>query len=95
MQIGGEATGRRGLFSSFFPHYFIFVHPSGSVITLDNGSYTPPHTSPSVFLISLCNFSRTKIATTSCDRSNERACFSVYVDANGILMSLELKKTQI
>ena len=43
----------------------------------------------------LWNFSRTKIATTSCDRSNERASFSACVDGNGILMSLELKKSQI
>ena len=41
----------------------------------------------------LWNFSRTKIATTSCDRSNEIAFFFACVDANGILMSLELKKT--
>ena len=37
----------------------------------------------------LWNFSRTKIATTSCDRSNKRAYFSACVDANGILISLE------
>ena len=40
-------------------------------------------------------FSRTEKATMSCDRLNERAYFSACVDANGILMRLELKKTQI
>ena len=43
----------------------------------------------------LWNFSRTKISTKSCDRSNERAYFYACVDANGILMNLELKKIQI
>ena len=43
----------------------------------------------------LWNFSRTKIATTACDRSNERAYFSACVDANGILIDLELKKRHI
>ena len=43
----------------------------------------------------LWNFSKTKIATTSCDRSNERAYLSACVDANGILINLELKKGQI
>ena len=43
----------------------------------------------------LWNFSRTKIATMSCDRSNERAFLSACVDANGMLMNLELKKRQI
>ena len=43
----------------------------------------------------LWNFSRTKISTKSCDRSNERAYFSACVDANGILINLELKKIQI
>ena len=32
----------------------------------------------------LWNFSRTKISTKSCDRSNERAYFSACVDAYGI-----------
>ena len=43
----------------------------------------------------LWNISRTKIATTSCDRSNERAYFSACVDANGILINLESEKRQI
>ena len=43
----------------------------------------------------LWNSSKTKIATTSCDRSTERAYFSACVDANGILINLELKKGQI
>ena len=45
----------------------------------------------------LWNHSRTKIATTlyACDRSNESAYFSASVDANGILINLELKKKQI
>ena len=43
----------------------------------------------------LWNFSRTKIATTACDRSNERAYFSACVDANGTLIDLELKRRQI
>ena len=43
----------------------------------------------------LWNFSRTKIATMSCDRSNERGYFSACVAANGILINLEVKKRQI
>ena len=43
----------------------------------------------------LWNISRTKIATTSYDRSNERAYFSACVYASGILINLELKKRQI
>ena len=43
----------------------------------------------------LWNFSSTKIATMASDRSNERAYFSAYVDANAILINLELKKRQI
>ena len=43
----------------------------------------------------LWNFSRTKIATTLCDTSNERAYFSACVDANGIVIHLELKKRPI
>ena len=43
----------------------------------------------------LWNFSRTLIATTSCDISNERAYSSACVDANNILINLELKKRQI
>ena len=43
----------------------------------------------------LWNFSRTKIATTASDISNKRAFFSACVDANGILINLELKKRQI
>ena len=43
----------------------------------------------------LWNFSRTKIATMSCDRSNESAYLSACVDANGILINLELKERQI
>ena len=35
----------------------------------------------------LWNFSRTMIATTSCDSSNERAYFSTCVDVNGILIN--------
>ena len=40
----------------------------------------------------LCDISRTKIAITSCYKSNERAYFSACVDANGILMKFDLKK---
>ena len=42
----------------------------------------------------LCDISRTKIAITSCDRSNKRAYFSACVGANGILMKFDLKKRQ-
>ena len=42
----------------------------------------------------LCNISRTKIAKTSYNRSNERAYFSACVGANGILMKVDLKKRQ-
>ena len=39
----------------------------------------------------LWNISRTKIATMSYDRSNERACLSACVDASGFLINLELE----
>ena len=42
----------------------------------------------------LCDISRTKIAITSCDRSNEKAYFSACVGANGSLMKFDLKKRQ-
>ena len=42
----------------------------------------------------LCDISRTKIAITSCDRSNKRAYFSACVGPNGILMKFDLKKRQ-
>ena len=43
----------------------------------------------------LWDISRTKIAITSCGRSNERAFFSACVGANGILVNFDLKKWQI
>ena len=43
----------------------------------------------------LWNFSRSKIATTACDISNERAYFSACVDANDILIDLKLTRRQI
>ena len=42
----------------------------------------------------VCDISRTRIAITSCDRSNERAYFSACVGANDILMKFHLKKGQ-
>ena len=41
------------------------------------------------------NISRTKVATMSYDRSNERAYSFACVDASGILINLELEKRQI
>ena len=43
----------------------------------------------------LWNFSETKVATKTCDRSNKSAYCSACVDANGSLMNLELKKRQL
>ena len=42
----------------------------------------------------LCDISRTKIAITSCNRSNERASFSACVGANGILLKFDLRNRQ-
>ena len=81
MQIGGEATWRRGLCCFFFLNFSLFAYITGSkikkhvggstrgvydplagvttltlqvrVVTPAIGPYTPPHTSPCVFLILL------------------------------------------
>ena len=58
----------------------------GRALTIDNSRSGAIHV--------LCDISRTKIAITSCDRSNKRAYFSACVGANGILMKFDLKKRQ-
>ena len=57
-----------------------------SILRLDNSRRGAIHV--------LCDISRTKIAITSCDTSNERAYFSARDGANGILMKFELKERQ-
>ena len=68
--------------------YDIGISSTGTeeVLRIDNSRRGAVHV--------LWNFSRTKIARMSCDRSNERA-FSACVDANGILINLELKERHI
>ena len=58
-----------------------------NILRIDNSRHGAVHV--------LWNFSRTKIATTSCDSSNERAYFYTCVDANCILINKELNKRQI
>ena len=61
--------------------------PAAGLLRIDNSRCGAIHV--------LWDISRTKIAITSCDRSNERACFSACVGANGILVNVDLKKRQI